>query len=45
MKDQMMVLKQLDQQFAHAKPIDFILSPYSGWVRTLHKALGLTIKH
>lgn len=44
MKNSLITLKQLDQQFATLKEQDGSLMPAQGWVRTLRKALGLTIK-
>ncbi|MCW5588366.1 MAG: mobile mystery protein A [Legionellales bacterium] len=44
MKKGLVTLKQLDQQFAHYNENIALSTPKQGWVRTLRKALGLTIK-
>ena len=44
MKDGMIVIKQLDQQLISLKNQGISLTPKQGWVRTIRKALGLTIK-
>lgn len=44
MKDNLITLKQLDRQLLTLKEQGVILLPKEGWVRTLRKALGMTIK-
>jgi len=44
MKDNLITLKQLDRQFLSLKEQDAYLAPKQGWVRTIRKALGMTIK-
>ncbi|ATN86899.1 mobile mystery protein A [Coxiella burnetii] len=44
MKDSLITLKQLDQRLLALKEQGIHLTPKQGWVRTLRKALGLTIK-
>lgn len=43
MKDKLITLKQLDQQLLPLKHV-IGLPPRLGWVRTIRKALGMTIK-
>ena len=44
MKNQWVVLKQLDQQLSALKALRAEVMPSEGWVRTLRKALGITVK-
>lgn len=44
MKDSLITLKQLDRQLLLLKKQGAHLVPKQGWVRTLRKALGMTIK-
>jgi predicted DNA-binding mobile mystery protein A len=44
MKDRLLIVKQLDQQFVTLKEHAISQVPKQGWLRTLRKALGLTIK-
>ena len=44
MKDVFVTLKQLDQQLLPLKEHGALLIPKQGWVRTIRKALGMTIK-
>lgn len=43
MKDNLIALKQLDRQLASLKEKDCLM-PRQGWVRTIRKALGMTIR-
>lgn len=44
MKDELITLRQLDHQLLHLKEEGGYLVPKQGWVRTIRKALGMTIK-
>lgn len=44
MKDKLVALKQLDHQLLTTKKHGSGLIPKEGWVRTIRKALGMTIK-
>lgn len=44
MKDNLIALKQLDRQLLVLKEHGALLAPKEGWVRTIRKALGMTIK-
>ena len=44
MKNQLLTLRQLDQQLSHLKKEGAYNLPKPGWVRTLRKTLGITIK-
>lgn len=44
MKNNLITLKQLDQQLASLKEQGAYSIPSQGWVRTIRKALGMTIK-
>lgn len=44
MKNQLAILKQLDQQLLALKINHAEIMPHDGWVRSIRKALGITIK-
>lgn len=44
MKDEFIILRQLDRELLRLKGQGGILPPQQGWVRTIRKALGMTIK-
>lgn len=44
MKDSLIILKQLDRQLLALKGQGATVPPKEGWVRTIRKALGMTLK-